>query len=407
MLISREAVLALMPYQTLTKISGEPTHTAMKRLEKELAANLIAVECPWGNGHGYLGELLPAAIYTARYGAAYAPPAAAPPAYPVIPPGTTTNGREALKAQNEEDQKHWQTMIHVRRIAVNLASDAIEDIYYAELDDPIEGLNAVEIQDLIEHIKDRYCHIDQSDLDANLEKFNQGIDPSVPLIAYIRKQEDCQEFANDGHVPISEESLITTGTKHALQCGSFTDAWREWNRIPRANRTWLAWKTHWTRAFEEQRTIQRLTGGEFSANSITRTDDELATQMVTSLDNLALAAIQKNETLEQLIKMNEMKETTIKNLMTQLAAEKETSSKLLAILSKANLKTGGHNNSGGGGGNSSMYDPNGYCWSHGYKVTKTHTSKTCRSRKEGHKEGATRANTMGGSTDNIYWKPQA
>ena len=48
MLVSRESVLALMPYQTLTKIIGEPTHTAMKRLEKELAANLIAVACPWG-----------------------------------------------------------------------------------------------------------------------------------------------------------------------------------------------------------------------------------------------------------------------------------------------------------------------------------------------------------------------
>ena len=93
--------------------------------------------------------------------------------------------------------------------------------------------------------------------------------------------------------------------------------------------------------------------------------------------------------------------------MTQLAAEKETSSKLLAILSKANLKTGGNNNSGGGGGNSSKYNPNGYCWSHGYKVTKTHNSKTCKFQKEGHKEGATRENTMGGSTDNIHWKPQA
>jgi molecular chaperone GrpE (heat shock protein) len=298
-------------------------------------------------------------------------------------------------------------MIHVRRIAVNLASDAIEDIYYAELDDPIEGLNAVEIQDLIDHIKDRYCHIDQSDLDANLDKFNEGIDPSVPLIAYIRKQEDCQEFANDGHVQISEETMVTTGTKHALQCGAFTDAWREWNRVPRANRTWLAWKTHWTRAFEEQRTIQRLTGGEFSANSMTQNDNELANQMVASLDNLALAAVQKNETLEQLIKINEMKEMTLKSLMSQLAAEKETSSKLLAILSKAGLKTGGNNSYGGGSGNASKYDPNGYCWSHGYKVTKNHTSKTCKTRKDGHKEEATRANTMGGSKDNINWKPQA
>ena len=40
-------------------ITREPSHTAMKQLEKELAANLIVVECPWGLGRGYLGKLLP------------------------------------------------------------------------------------------------------------------------------------------------------------------------------------------------------------------------------------------------------------------------------------------------------------------------------------------------------------
>jgi hypothetical protein len=140
---------------------------------------------------------------------------------------------------------------------------------------------------------------------------------------------------------------------------------------------------------------------------MTRADEALANQMVTSLDNLALAAVQKNETLEQMIKINEMKEITLKNLMTQLAKEKETSSKLLDIIHKAGLKTGGHNNSSGSGSTSSKWDPNGYCWTHGYKVTKNHNSKTCKTRKEGHQEDATRANTMGGSTENINWKPQA
>ncbi|KAL7477059.1 hypothetical protein ACHAW6_002874, partial [Cyclotella cf. meneghiniana] len=78
---------------------------------------------------------------------------------------------------------------------------------------------------------------------------------------YIHKQEDCQEFANNSNVNISETTMITTGTKHAIQCGAFTDAWKEWNRIPRANQIWLAWKTHWTHTFEEQKTIQHLTGG--------------------------------------------------------------------------------------------------------------------------------------------------
>ena len=116
MLVSREAVLALMPHHTLTKISGEPTHAAMKHLEKELKANLIAVDCPWGLGRGYLGELLPAAIYTAQYGAAYTPPDASPPPYPIIPHGAATAIREELRATNEEAQKNWQTMLSATRL---------------------------------------------------------------------------------------------------------------------------------------------------------------------------------------------------------------------------------------------------------------------------------------------------
>ena len=42
-------------------------------------------------------------------------------------------------------------------------------------------------------------------------------------------------------------------------------------------------------------------------------------------------------------------------------------------------------------------DPNGYCWTHGYRVTYGHNSHTCNTRAAGHKVEATQDNTMGGS----------
>jgi hypothetical protein len=36
------------------------------------------------------------------------------------------------------------------------------------------------------------------------------------------------------------------------------------------------------------------------------------------------------------------------------------------------------------------------CWSHGYQVSKSHTSATCNVRKNGHQESATKVDTMGG-----------
>ena len=49
------------------------------------------------------------------------------------------------------------------------------------------------------------------------------------------------------------------------------------------------------------------------------------------------------------------------------------------------------------------FDSNGYCWSHDYKVTKTHTCRTCTDKKLRHQDGATRTNTMGGSLLNKNW----
>ena len=46
----------------------------------------------------------------------------------------------------------------------------------------------------------------------------------------------------------------------------------------------------------------------------------------------------------------------------------------------------------------------GYCWTHGYQVHKNHSSSTCKHKADGHKDCATRANTMHGSTTNKGWE---
>ena len=49
------------------------------------------------------------------------------------------------------------------------------------------------------------------------------------------------------------------------------------------------------------------------------------------------------------------------------------------------------------------FSKTGYCWLHGYKVSKTHTSESCTNRKDVHKEKSTRRKPMGGSDWNKGW----
>jgi len=84
----------------------------------------------------------------------------------------------------------------------------------------------------------RHCHIGQDEIHKNMETFMKGILPSIPLFIYTRKQENCQGFAADAWVPISKQTVVATGTKHTIQCGDFTNVWKEWTCHLNINKTW-------------------------------------------------------------------------------------------------------------------------------------------------------------------------
>jgi hypothetical protein len=118
-----------------------------------------------------------------------------------------------------------------------------------------------------------------------------------------------------------------------------------------ADHDWENWKMHCTSAIQENQDIQKITGGGigFAGNAL---EDDLANQLVTGLDNLTNATVQKNETIEKLTEMNHQKENIIVSLTKSLEAEKLVNGKLLGIISSARPKAGaGNNNSKLTGGN--------------------------------------------------------
>jgi hypothetical protein len=381
---------------------------------RELTANLMAVSCPWGHNKGHLGLLQDPAIYMARNGAAFTIPAAEPPTYPVIPIGATVPQREELRAINIAARKAWATYRLVLAITRDQFAAAIDDVYYAVLDDPTEGLNGVDLRTLVQHILTTYAQISQPDLDDNMTEFNIGIDSGLPLAVYTRKQEKCQIFAADAGVPISDELMVTTGSKHALSSGNMTLNWREWKRRPAIEHTWANWKLHWTAAFAEMRDISRMTTGDTTFGANQAAEIEQAQQMAASLDNLANASIQKNTTIENLVATNAALTRSIQDIQRTLATMMTTPPPTQGAWTPApgepvHPPPGQPTGEKPPGRPSHWatvkppWDRTGYCWSHGFKVKMGHTSSTCTSRKTGHQTSATRTNTMGGCTFNTGW----
>ncbi|KAL7477463.1 hypothetical protein ACHAW6_003269 [Cyclotella cf. meneghiniana] len=150
--------------------------------------------------------------------------------------------------------------------------------------------------------------------------------------------------------------MVTIGTKHALQCGGLMQAWHEWRRLPSIQHTWLNLKNHWTAAFNEQCDISCLTGCTLMTQANAAVNDiQWSSQMIPWLDNLANTAVQKNDTVDQLVIANKQLTDTITKLQ-------EDNAKLLHIIQQLEGHTPGTNKHQP---TTSKWDPKGFCHPHG------------------------------------------
>jgi hypothetical protein len=58
---------------------------------------------------------------------------------------------------------------------------AIDDVYYAGLDDSTEGLNVVSLQELITHVHTTYVTISQPEIDDSMAEFHTAINATFSL----------------------------------------------------------------------------------------------------------------------------------------------------------------------------------------------------------------------------------
>jgi hypothetical protein len=155
--VSAEGIKAQMPHPILTCVFGKPTHKQIKTVIHVLSANLMAISCPWGHSKGHLGLLQDPAIYLACNREAFNISHVESPAYPVIPAGATTANREELCTTNTATRKAWNRYKMVLTITGNPFAVAINDVYYAVLDNPTKVLNTIDIYTLVMHILNTYA----------------------------------------------------------------------------------------------------------------------------------------------------------------------------------------------------------------------------------------------------------
>ena len=147
--------------------------------------------------------------------------------------------------------------------------------------------------------------------------------------------------------------------------------------------------------------LHKLAGMPFDGMANSATEAEMGDNMITALDNLENTAVETNNTVERLVISN-------KALTDSLAARDTECACLLTIITTFSTGRGA---SGGSSSSSNIngkppWFPDGYCWSHGYKVRTNHSIAMCHRQREGHKDhlNAKKCDIQGGCVWNLSWK---
>jgi hypothetical protein len=221
---------------------------------------------------------------------------------------------------------------------------------------------------------------------------------------FIVMMEDAQKKAKWAGMPIADVKLLMMAFVAVLAAQHFPREVDDWEGLPARSCTWQAWKVAFRLAhLRHQCQLQALGGGEplGGAHTVISTAAPTMDCIKKALENLALAALNDTTVLQQLMAAN-LALTVLVTLLT--AANKKLAddfvrSKGGATPAAALAPAKGHSANKPFLGNC--------CWTHGHRVSQTHTSATCSCKSMGHKDNATTASTMGGYEADKGWNSHA
>jgi hypothetical protein len=238
-----------------------------------------------------------------------------------------------------------------------------EPMYLEILNDNMVGYANISARDMLDHLFETYGNITAVDFEVN--------------------------YSEAGGVPIGPSQQINVGYAKIFATGQFMSACHRWNEKTAAEKTWTHFKSHFAAAHRQHKQMKGETAahaGFHSANAaMTQTEDHMAEATIGALANLATATAADRGVVAALTQANsrlvkQLEETATEMRELKALFHQERRDRRVPRTINANA--------------------NSNCWTHGYKVGKTHTSLTCNTRNPGHKAEATRADNMGGSQTN-------
>jgi hypothetical protein len=358
-------------------IIGKPTRALLIPLREIVHANASQIQTTLGGGlYGYLGAMLHPDVYIELEEAAeFEVPEHPGNVLADELAGTQYAIADALRA-NKEKLRQYNEYNAVMQALRKQIIDTVEEKYIMSLRNKYTRYNSVHPKDLLKYLFETYGKITPEDVIKNEKKFTESWDGDEAFEVIIERINNCIEFAIEAESPYSEKQIMNHALTIVAKTGLYADDLKIWKKLPANEHTWKKFQEFMLAAqteFKQQQATNKQMGYGFQAAKM-----EVAAEL------MAAAAANSNNntiTMQEFMAMFNAKFETLENTM---------NAKLALICQPVGERPVPKRPP-------RPFDNSTYCWTHGYRVSATHNSKTCTRRATGHQEEATRNNNMGGS----------
>ncbi|CAB9531890.1 unknown protein [Seminavis robusta] len=241
-------------HATLTSITGRPTRTGIKSLEKENKDNARQIHSLRGNDNeGHLRLCYNLDRFNARPAVAGTPwvDPVHPGTRPDVPDVATGPQITRMASAHKYDLTEFQLFQSTEKALLRKTMEAVEEVYYKSLQDPDEGYSTLSYNDLIVHLNEQYGTLTNDDLDKNIDRMNAKWTPTQPIEQLFHQINDARSFARD-HDNITERATIRSALKNLENSGVFTLALKEWRNKAEDDQTWTNLQTFFAKANTER-----------------------------------------------------------------------------------------------------------------------------------------------------------
>lgn len=369
-----DSIIAAFPHSPVV-IEGRPSPLDVQHILDLVYGNSAVIISSLGGGqHGHLGLALTPADYAQHSVTPFVRPENPGP-HAVFPEAATGPQIAGAERQYNTALRIFMTTENVDIALKNFIFACIHPLYYSALKQPIVGYSRLSALDIITHLKTKYGHIDPRHLIANGMELTKPWDQTTPFEMLIDRFEQAIAIAKLGGQPFTDTHLVNCAFTLAYQTSLYFGPLKRWTRLPEAERTWDEFKLYMLIAQNEL------------------TDEQTATAGRLGYANLAQLA--------QTVQENQVHFSYLADANTQLTTQLQEAMATINTLKIGQLNA---SRSGVDSRNNTTNKPRlykSYCWTHGFKVSKNHSSENCLRPAPGHKKEATMFDTMGGNREDF------